>query len=348
MKAGLVALVAALGSVSGCSSVARDPGQGTTAGPSLVVSSPVSSSPPASAIPDSAFRVAAPILDAAAGPGPAPFQMPCVPSTVTATAQTRPVASGVAGVVELVGAHCSLHVSVGPTELLDSAGNKLAIPVDTTATAVNPAANQRPDVPLGAGIAGWGFSWRGSWCGPVATAVVIAFDAGASRSASSDGERIVAPLTGPAPPCQGHSDAVLLPGVPGGPTDPVLTPPPQWAGLQATLTLPSTTDGHTLSGVVVQLRNTTAAPITMSPCPDYTLDIDSTVANGTAMDEGRGVLPCTPTAQVIPAHAAINYHLDARPYDQGGPGNGANQGSILTARFAIAGIPTALATARVN
>jgi hypothetical protein len=314
----------------------------------LTACSSAASSPPASTIPDSAFRVAAPILDAAAGPGPALDQTPCVPSTVTATAQTRPIASGVAGVVELLGAHCSLHISVGPTELLDNAGNKLAVPVDDTATSVNPAGNQRPDIPLGNGIAGWGFTWRGSWCGPAATAVVIALDEDSSQPASSSGERIVAPLTGPTPPCHGTSDAVLVPGVPGGPTDPTLTPPPQWAGLQATLKLPATTDGQLLSAVVVELRNTTAAPITMSPCPDYTLDIDSTVPNGTEMDAGGGVLPCTQPAQVIAAHAAINYHLDAGPYDQGGEGDGADQGSVVTARFAIAGIATARATTGVN
>jgi hypothetical protein len=271
-----------------------------------------------------------------------------VPSDVTATAQTRPIVAGVAGVVELVGAHCSLHISAGPTELLDSAGNRLVLQVDTTPKAVNPAANQRSDLPLAIGIAGWGFTWRGSWCGAAATAVVLALDDGSSQPASSSGERIVAPLTGPAPACHGMSDAVLVPGVPGGPTDPTLTPPPQWAGLRATLTLPATTDGHTLPAVVVDLQNTAAVPITISPCPDYTLDIDSAVTGGTEMDAGGGALPCPQRAQVIPAHAAISYHLDARPYDQGGPGNGANQGSTVTARFAIAGIPTARATLRVN
>jgi hypothetical protein len=348
VKAGLVALVAVLGSLTACSSAAHEAGQGTTTDRSSVVSSPVSSSPPASTIPDSAFRVAAPILDAAAGPGPALDQTPCVPSDVTATAQTHSIVAGVAGVVELVGAHCSLHISAGPTELLDSAGNTLAVPVDTGVTSVNPAANQRSDLPLGIGIAGWGFTWRGSWCGPAATAVVLALDDGSSQPASSSGERIVAPLTGPAPPCHGTSDAVLVPGVPGGPTDPTLTPPPQWAGLRATLTLPATTDGHTLPAAVVDLQNTTAVPITISPCPDYTLDIDSAVTGGTEMDAGGGALQCPQRAQVIPAHAAISYHLDARPYDQGGPGNGANQGSTVTARFAIAGILTARATLRVN
>jgi hypothetical protein len=348
VKAGLVALVAMLGSLTACSSTAHKAGQRTTTDRSSVVSSPVSSSPPASTIPDSAFRVAAPILDAAAGPGPALDQTPCVPSDVTATAQTRPIVAGVAGVVELIGAHCSLHISAGPSELLDSAGNKLAVPVDTGVTSVNPAANQRPDLPLGVGILGWGFTWRGSWCGPAATAVVIALDDVSSHPARSAGEQIVAPLTGPAPSCQGISDAVLVPGVPGEPTDPTLTPPPQWAGLQATLTLPATTDGHTLPSVVVELRNTTAVPITISPCPDYSLDIDSTVPNGTEMDAGGGVLPCTQSAQVIPAHGAISYHLGAQPYDQGGLGNGANQGSVVTARFAIAGIPTASGTTRVN
>jgi hypothetical protein len=254
----------------------------------------------------------------------------------------------VIGVVELVGAHCSLHISTWLTELLDSAGNGLAIPVDATVTTVNPALNQRTDIPLAIGIAGWGFTWRGSWCRPKATAVVIALDSDASQPASGSAEQIVAPLTGPAPPCQGRSDAVLTPGVPGGPSDATLTPPPEWAGLRATLTLPATTDGHTLPAAVVELHNTTAVPITISPCPDYVLDIDSSVSGGTEMDGGGGVMPCPQSARVVPARGTISYHLDARPYDQGGPGNGATPGSIVTARFAIAGIPTARATLRVN
>ena len=271
-----------------------------------------------------------------------------MPADVTATAETRPIAAGVAGVVELVGAHCSLHISTWPTELLDRAGNDLAIPVDATATKVNPALNQRTDVPLALGSVDWGFTWRGSWCGPKAASIVIALDANQSQPASGSPNQIVAPLTGPAPPCQGHSSAVLVPGVPGDPTDATLTPPPEWSGLMATLTLPATTDGQTLRGAVVQLQNTTAVPILMSPCPDYALDIDNLTAGGSALQGGGGALPCSPPAQVVPAHGSIRYDLGAQSYDEGDPGGGANPGSIVTARFAIAGIPTARATSRVN
>jgi hypothetical protein len=350
VKTGRIALVAVLASLSACASAAHQASPSATANSKAAVASslPASSSLSASAIPDSAFRVAAPILDAAAGPGPPPDQPACVPSDVTATAHTRPIASGVAGVVELVGAHCSLRISAGPVELFDSGGVRLTLTVDRTVTAVNPAANQRSDLPLGIGIAGWGFTWRGSWCGPPATAVVIALDPDPSQPASGTAEQIVTTLTGPAPPCEGQSTAVLAPGIPGGPTDATLTPPPQWAGLRATLTLPATTDGHTLPAAVVELHNTTATPITISPCPDYVLDIDSSVTGGTEMDGGGGELACPRPAGVVPAHGTISYHLDARHYDQGGPGNGANQGSIVTARFAIAGIPSARATLRVN
>jgi hypothetical protein len=346
VKAGVVALAALLTSVTACTSSTHVASSATTSSSPTDVS--VSSSPPASTIPDSAFRVAAPVLDFAAGPGPPPVQVPCVPSDVTATAETRSIASGVAGVVELVGAHCSLHISAWTSELLDSAGNRLPIPVDVTVTTVNPALNQRTDVPLGIGIVGWGFTWRGSWCGPKATAVVIALDSESSQPPSDSVEQIVAPLTGPAPPCQGHSAAVLVPGVAGGPNDATLTPPPDWAGLRATLTLPATTDGHTLPAAAVELHNITAAPITISPCPDYALDIDSSVTAGTEMDGGGGAVPCPQSARVVPAHGVISYHLDARPYDQGGPGNGANHGSTVTARFAIAGIPTVRATLLVT
>ena len=348
VKAVLVALMAVLMPLAACATGAGEPSSSTPASRSSVVAVPVSSSASGSTIPDTAFRVAAPILDAAAGPGPALDQPACVPSDVTATAQTRAMASGVAGVVELVGAHCSLRISAGPAELLDSDGVPLALPVNRAVAAVNPAANQRPDVPLGSGIAGWGFTWSGSWCGPKAASVVIALDSDASQPASGSMQQIVAPLAGPAPPCQGHAAAVLMPGVPGGPTEATLTPPLDWAGLRATLSMPATTDGHTLPAAVLELHNTTAVPIAISPCPDYALDIDSSVSVGTAMQASRGALTCPPSARVVPAHGAISYHLDAQPFDEGGPGDGANHGSIVTARFAIAGIPTARATLRVN
>jgi hypothetical protein len=288
------------------------------------------------------------VLDYAVGPGPPPVQAACAPADVTATAETRAIASGVAGVLELVGAHCSLHITAWSTELLDGGGNNLAVPVDATVTTVNPALNQRTDADLGVGSVGWGFTWRGSWCGPKAASIVIVLDANPSQPASGSADQIVAPLTGPAPPCEGHSTAVLVPGVPGGPTEATLTPPPEWAGLRATLTLPATTDGSTLSSAVVQLENTTAVPIVMSPCADYALDIENSTAGGSALQGGGGALPCPQSPEVVPANGTISYDLGPQTYDEGDPGGGANEGSTVTASFAIAGIPTALATARVN
>jgi hypothetical protein len=345
MKGRPVALLAALTSLTACASGSQAASRLSGVQSAPVSSPAVSSSPPGLDVPDSAFRVAAPVLDFAAGPGPPPVQTPCTPADVSATTQTRPIATGVAGVVELVGDHCSLHISSWPMALLDASGNTLALPVDSTVAAENPALNQRSDVPLGLGIVGWGFTWRGSWCGPAATAIAISLDPDSSAPVSGSANQIVVPLTAPAPSCQGHTDAVFVPGVPGGPTDATLTPPPDWAGLRATLQLPATTDGHTLPAEVVELRNTTAVPITISPCPDYALDIDSAVSNGTEMDGGGGALSCPPVAQIIPANGVIRYHLDARSYDEG---DGASRGSIVTARFAIAGIPTAIATLRVN
>jgi hypothetical protein len=241
-----------------------------------------------------------------------------------------------------------LHISTWPTSLLDDAGHALALPVDSTVTTVNPAANQRTDIPLGVGILGWGFTWRGSWCGPKAAAIAIVLDSDLSEPASSAVQQIVVPLTGPTPPCQGHSNAVFVPGILGEPTDATLTPPPEWAGLRATLALPATTDGHTLSSAVVQLENTTTVPIVMSPCADYALDIENLTAGGSALQAGGGALPCPRAPRVVPAHGAISYGLGPQTYDDGDPGGGANAGSTVTAHFAVAGIPTARATSRVN
>ena len=366
-------LALVLVSAAGCASVRQEPGakaipSSPVAASAAVSSVPVSSaavssgaatstlgSPDSAPLPDSdPFRVAAPILDAAAGPGPAPYQPPCQAHDIRATAQTRAIASGVAGVIQLVGNHCSLHIFPGPTALLDNSGQQLTLPVEPDHTLVNPAANQRPDLPLGAGVAAWGFTWRGSWCGPAAVAVVVALGDDpayladpANPAVRASGE-VVAPLTGPAPPCDGHSDAVFVPGVAGEPTDATLTSPPEWAGLRATLIIAATIASRTLPPAVVELLNTTATPIAMSPCPNYALTIESSVMGGTEVDGGGGSLPCALTPRLVPAHGTISYDLAGRGYDPGGPGDGAIEGTVVTIQFAIAGVPTATATPRVS
>jgi hypothetical protein len=157
--------------------------------------------------------------------------------------------------------------------------------------------------------------------------------------------QLVVPLTGPAPSCRGSSDAVFVPGVPGAPTDPVLTPPPDWAGLHATLSLPATTDGQTLAGQVVALTNNTDSPIAISPCPNYALTITNAVGGGTELTVGTGALPCGQEPSAIRAHGSVNYKLDSSSYD---PGQAPPIGTVVTVDFAIAGTATAHATSTVQ
>jgi hypothetical protein len=238
-----------------------------------------------------------------------------------------------------------LHIYPGPTGLLDNSGQRLAIAVDPDQTVVNPALNDRSDLPLNAGAAAWGFTWRGSWCGPAAVAVVLPLGDDPSLSDGKPLGQLVVPLTGPSPSCSGSSDAVFVPGVPGEPTAPVLTPPPDWAGLHATLSLPATTDGQTLAGPVVALTNNTDSPIAISPCPNYALVITNAVGAGTELDVGTGALPCAQGPQAIAAHGSAHYTLDSASYD---PGQAPSVGTVVTVDFAIAGTATVHATSRVR
>jgi hypothetical protein len=149
-------------------------------------------------------------------------------------------------------------------------------------SAVNPPRIPRYDIPLGAGDALWGFTWTGSWCGPKAATVVIPMtDDPRDPAAKGPYGDLRVPLTGPQPPCTGVSRSALRPGVagaPGGPTwpaDPVLPAPADWAGLSATLTLPATSPSGLVPAAVFTLLNRTGAAITLSPCPEYAVFVET-------------------------------------------------------------------------
>jgi hypothetical protein len=206
---------------------------------------------------------------------------------------------------------------------------------------------------LTAGDVLWGFAWRGSWCGATPTSVLVPMsdDAATPGGAASYGDLKV-PLSGAVPACHGHSKSVLQPGVAGSPTreqqtaDPVLPPPPEWAGLRLNLRVDPIIRNAMITGLTLTIRNTTGSPIALSPCPSYFLVISNATANGGSEDAaGSGGIACG--NKVLAAHATATYPLPDQTLDEGSPG-GVASGTVVTLQAAIAGVPTAKTTTRVG
>ncbi|BEP14559.1 hypothetical protein acdb102_28700 [Acidothermaceae bacterium B102] len=298
--------------------------------------------------PDTAFRVAAPVLLAPAGPGPAMEQTPCRPGDVIATAATRRVPGGVDGVIRIHGHTCSLHITSGPTAFLDAAGVSLPVQLIATAERAGLLGDPRSDIPLAEGDVLWGFSWRGSWCGarPSFVLVPMADDPTISPSTGPYGDLKV-PLSGVAPDCDGGSDSVLQPGVAGTPSEAVQVPPPNWAGLRLTLHDGGIGVNGVIKDLAVTVSNPTGSPIALWPCPSYTLMTSNPTANGGFEDSiNNGVLACA-APKVLDVGGSATYPVASQPVGQGVPG-GVAAGAPVQLQLAIAGAPTAKTTTKVG
>ena len=297
MRYGRSAAVALL-LLAGCGQQGAAP---TASGPATAVASIAPDPSPRTA----PYLVGASVLLWPAGPGPALMQRPCQTRDVNATAVTKTIVGGVAGVLHLTGTGCSLHISQGPQQLVAADGPMLAVRTDDTPPATNPPRVPRDDLPLAAGNVLWGFTWTGSWCGPRAAGIVIVMkdDPGVNGDHGSYGA-VRAPLTGPQPACVGDSDAVLRPGIAGNPADDqgpvaadaVLPVPPAWAGLRGGVTIPSTvTDA--VPAFTYTLTNRTDLPIPLSPAPSTPPTFPPVIpaATGTLRSRAR---PHCPAAQL--------------------------------------------------
>lgn len=289
---------------------------------------------------DSSFRVApAPLSVGSGGPAPAPA-VPCHGADVVAAARTRRSPDGVLGVVRLTGRHCALHLALDRVRLLDASHRALDVQMRAEVVAVNAPANRRPDLALAAGAAAWGFRWRGSWCGARATAIELPLS-------GSTASPFTIPLVGPSPVCGGAARAVLVPGVVGSPTEPVLPPPAAWSRLRAVLHLAGTTSAREVRGAEITLVNSFGDDVALAPCADYASTTSVTTSRSLAYASGVAHLPCPARPAAVPAHGSLTYRLAPLelPFDgivRPPPGD------AVRVQVAIAGIPTASATTVVE
>ncbi len=272
--------------------------------------------------------------------GPAPrAQGRCRASLVTSSAQTRAAADGVLGVVTLVGRACSLHVNPGGIRLLDAADRR--VPVQTPPRSpVNPAFSLRPDISEGNGSVRVGFAWTGSFCGRSPVTVQI--------PALPAAVRVV--VHGPVPACVPGRPGYLIPGVVAGPGEAVEPAPAAWASLRARLVIPATVPEGPIPMKVVLTDIGTADVSLSAPCPSYLASLTyPTVAGrgfgggGTALVATFGDL-CTHPLVVHPGQP-LTIAIPAIHYTPEGPWQ---VGATLSARWAIAGVPTATSNAVIR
>ena len=293
------------------------------------------------------FRMAAPILLSDHG-GPPVDAPACEPGQVHAIAATRRSDGGVLGVVRLLGtamvrdsfgrrSRCSLSIATGPVALLTADGRPLAVRRVTGDRVMTPS-NQRSDIPLAAGNAAWGFGWYGSWCGPGAAAVEMRLRGGAL---------VRAPLHGPQPTCAGRSSAVLVPGVAGGPSDPVQAARPDYAQLRLSARVEPGTTADRLAPIRLTLRTAGTTAVPLDPCPEYGGDFDARPARGRpggfASGLRPGYLPCTARRVVVDPGRPLHVTVPATAFfETAGPG------WVIAVRVAIAGVPVVQLTVRVR
>lgn len=274
------AVVAVLGGVVAGAAALRRPVEGS--GPGFVRTPAPPVRPLYAAAPD--FRSRS---------GPAPRQQrACTAALVHGSALAQRSTYGVLGVIRLRGTDCSLQAEPASIALLDGRGRRLGIPL-INEPVVNPGHVNTAYLAQAAGAVDVGFAWRGSWCGARPRAVRLSALPGTERPP------VTVPLTGAVPACSSAGGpSRLVPGLVDRPGGSVQTAPPAWSPLRAGLLLPT---GPTGNGVVrfrARLRNTGRQPVTLGPCPRYSLTVSGAVrasgagAAGTVISGSEGTLPC--------------------------------------------------------
>jgi hypothetical protein len=221
--------------------------------------------------------------------------------------------------------------------LSDSHGHVLAIDPARQVNGVNPADNY--GVSLRSGSGALGFAWDGSWCEPRPTAVQVILE---QRAGRMGGPTLTVPLRGPSLGCTAGDHSTLVAGVVGGFDSPLQSAPASWRGLRISFPTPPHNGAKVTAGIRVRISNVSAHPITLAPCPTYTLTIQS--KGGHEAEGFTDALPCPVQPLAVAAHRSTTLTLPDRRFDIGVPATARRPAARLS--FAIAGVPTA--TTRVT
>ena len=260
---------------------------------------------------------------------------------VASASLTRAV-DGVLGLISVTGRHCSLSVDVTGIRLLGAGGRGLAVPAGTGDT-VNMAGSLGSDYAQAAGSVRVGFAWTGSYCGPPARSVQIPALPAVLRI----------PLTGTAPSCQKMSDSRLISGVVGRSGSPVEPASRAWTSLRARLVLPHVVRPGSIPASVV-LRNSSDVAVSLAaPCPTVAAAVTMPLVpshgyGGTSGQDGVVGGDLCRTAISVPARSSLTVPLPALITAPEDPRNPWEKGGTLSVDWAIAGLPTAHATATIG
>jgi hypothetical protein len=225
-------------------------------------------------------------------------------------------------------------------QLLSADGRPLDVsPGDQAKT--NPAESLRPDLAEDAGTVLIGFAWTGSYCGAAAAAVTLPVFPGALQI----------PLTGSSPSCQKASNSRMIPGSIDYPGRPVEPAPAAWSALRARLVVPKVVQPGAIP-VSVVLDNSGAQSVSLAaPCPTYETDVMIPLVpqgnyGGNEEETGGGGDVCG-AAVVVDGHASLTLKL-APVQISLDPRNKWVKGGTVSVSWAMAGVPTAHATAQIG
>lgn len=190
------------------------------------------------------------------------------------------------------------------------------LPPDRTRFLVQPEV-PNPPVFQGERLDGTGITFSADWAGTCpAPGTVTLLAPGFSGP--------VVRVTGPPPGCGGTGDSELTLGPAHRTGQPGGLVPVDRAGLELALSSPgSVVAGGPLSSVLT-VRNPTATPIALRPCPTFTREL-RTEPGGAFGDSGR--FPCEQLPEVLPSSGELTLRLDGR-LPTVVPGAGAGRGSV--------------------
>jgi hypothetical protein len=284
--------------------------------------------------PGSRFAAAAPVVVPFSGPA-AMQRPPCSASTIKIAATTTRATDGVLGLISIRGNGCSLHLDTTRMRLLDSEGT--AVSATNESPAVNPGINDHAYLPEANGSVSIGFAWSGSFCG-TAPAIEIPTLPAVVRI----------PIQGATPACDKTKAGHLVPGAVGYPGQPVEPSPAAWQGLRARLNLPRRVTEGPIS-MSVTITNPSDKTVSLAaPCPTYTVILSFSTVTGRGLAGGDAVVGsggnlCN-TALVLGPGQSVTQPIPDTSYARESPWK---VGSQLKVQWAMAGVPTATATAEI-